>query len=41
VQPNGHSLFDYLLALNRAQELEKKERAAQAQQKPKGPRPKF
>lgn len=41
VQPNGHSLFDYLLALNRAQELEKKERTAQEQEKPKGPRPKF
>jgi len=41
VQPNGHSLFDYLLALNRAQELEKKERTAQQQEKPKGPRPKF
>jgi hypothetical protein len=41
VQPNGHSLFDYLRALNRAQELEKKERTAQEQEKPKGPRPKF
>jgi hypothetical protein len=41
VQPNGHSLFDYLRVLNRAQELEKKERTAQEQAKPKGPRPKF